>query len=85
MELLLLVAPWLTGGSGLIGVSSKILRGGLISSLYWPVLTLQRKAPKKRAATEILANNRIRMTLIVGCCVYVKLWAVKKRYHDITQ
>jgi hypothetical protein len=73
------------GGSGLMGVSSNILKGGLISSLYWPVLTLQRNAPKKRAATEILANNRIRMTLIVGCCVDVKLWAVKKRYHDITQ
>jgi hypothetical protein len=62
-----------------MGVSSNILIGGLISSLYWPVLTLQRKAPKKRAATEMLANKRIRMTLIVGCCDLCKIMGSKKR------
>jgi hypothetical protein len=40
--------------------------GGLISSLYCPVFTLHKKATKNRAATDILANKRIIITLIVG-------------------
>jgi hypothetical protein len=32
--------------------------GGEASSSYCPDFTLHKKAPRKRAATEILANNK---------------------------
>ena len=51
--------------SGDGGGSSKSMRmGGETSSSYWPFLMLHMKAPKNRAATEILAISKRIITLM---------------------
>ena len=48
-----------------LGLSSNnILTAGETSSSYWPLFTLQMKAIRKSAATEILANSSRIITLI---------------------
>lgn len=44
--------------------SNSILTAGEISSRNWPFLTLQIKATKKSAATDMLAINNKMITLI---------------------
>jgi hypothetical protein len=60
---------WVVSGAAVVIsvalFSNNIRMGGLISSSYWPVFTLHKKQHKNMAATLILANNKMMMTLIV--------------------
>jgi len=53
--------------------SNNILMGGLFSSSNCPFFTLYKKAHRKMAATVILAVSKMKMTLIQGLNVIVKI------------
>jgi hypothetical protein len=68
------------------GLSNKMRCGGENSSSNWPLRTLQIKAARKTAATDILAINKMTMAFIKTVIFYnTKVFVSGSMSNDMSQ